>query len=240
MMSGHRSEFRSPPAGSGGRVLLPVAALVALAALGAGAAAPPIRLPLASGRVIYQVQHPMARGTSTVVWTEHGRRFRQDTVLTRANPVPSAMGAMEYRTWIIGDPEFAYVYAPSMGRLVQRVPIREINENLAPGSVPLGPATGKLLGRETLLGKPCEIRQVGEYRLWMWRQLPLRAETASRQLPRSAAVGPVLAQGLKVVATKLEPGYKPRPGAFKVDVSYTVADFKLPQRGVISTSPEVR
>src|SRR5262249_31592965 len=91
------------------------------------------------------------------------------------------------------------------------------------GSPFVGGSAGKLVGKGTVLGRPCEIRMMGtknpghEVKVWVWNGLPLRSE-----IP--------LPQGGKMTteATQVETAPKLSAALFKLPAGYTVKEFQMP------------
>jgi hypothetical protein len=99
---------------------------------------------------------------------------------------------------------------------------------------------GKLVGKATVLGKPCEIREStlnnrsmkARTRLWMWQSLPLRVESTMQVSGMPAGGGARRAANAHhqnhSVATKIDTSAKPSAAAFKVPAGYQVQDTKIP------------
>jgi hypothetical protein len=107
-----------------------------------------------------------------------------------------------------------------MGKQVLRMKMPKDGGGAGPTGVPIGGTkAGKVIGKATILGKPCEIRQIDTAKVWMWKGLALKMENQGGQgMPMS------------MTATKLEMPFKASPALFKVPAGYTVTD-KMPAMG---------
>jgi hypothetical protein len=82
-------------------------------------------------------------------------------------------------------------------------------------------AKGKVVGKETLLGKPCEIRSVGaggqegKVKVWLWKSLPLKLVASGQQ-----------GGGLTMIATKVESPVSLPSSLFRLPSGYQVKDFQ--------------
>jgi hypothetical protein len=82
---------------------------------------------------------------------------------------------------------------------------------------------GKLVGKATFLGKPCEIRVIGPsnpgggIKMWVWKGLPLRTEAALSQSGK-----------LTTEAFQIETTPKLSVALFRVPAGYQVKDFQPP------------
>jgi hypothetical protein len=191
---------------------LGVAACAAGSALGAPAAK---KMPFASGRVTYEMKSPMLNGSSKLSWIESGKKFRQDTKGT-AN---LGQRQMSMESWAISDGTHLYMHQPMLGKQVRRM---KIPKDAAHGpempGMPTGKNAGKVVGKGTVLGKPCEIRQVGSAKVWLWQGLMMKMETEG-------------AQSVRMVATKVETNAKLPATLFKVPSGYEIKDQELPAAG---------
>jgi hypothetical protein len=203
--------------------------LLLLTAGGVAAAAGP-KVPIPRGRVTYQVKHPMLGGTSTLVWAEGGKKFRQDSNLKFTMPPSAGTGGappaapQQVSSWIIGDGTWVYAHSSMMGRTVQRMKPGAGAAPGGPGAVPFTmdrESFGKVVGRATMLGKNCEIRQKDGVKVWLWESLPLRLEAAA---PAGASGPQAMAGGLSMLATRLESDYAAPASLFKVPAGMTVVD----------------
>jgi hypothetical protein len=193
---------------------LAVSALaVSLAPLSSPAA--PAKAGLASGRITYRFQSPMASGTSVLCWTDGGKRFRQE--MRGGSTGNRQMTMME--SWTIGDGTYLYIYQPQMGKAVMRAKMPKAGA--AGSGMPLlstDKKAGKVIGKGKILGKTCEIRQVNGAKIWTWNGLALKMEN------KGSAQSPAMT----MEATKLEPGVKLPASLFKIPGGYRVQDFQLP------------
>jgi hypothetical protein len=189
---------------------LALSAATSLAAAGAPAPAPKFGSP--TGRVVYKVSGPMMNGTSTLTWADSGARFRSDT----SGTISMGQQPMQMNTWTINDGKNLYVFQPMMGKQVMRMKMTKAQiQRLTGSTLGLGAAkAGKKIGKETVLGKSCDVYDLKQAKVWMYNGLPLRSETMA---------GP--AAGTKSIATKLELGARVAPTAFKIPAGYTVKDF---------------
>jgi len=178
----------------------------------------------ATGRVHYTMTSPMMSGTMTMAWIDHGKKFRQDTKMSAGGP--SGQKAMD--TWTVGDGTYVYTHRSMMGNQVMRM---RVPKSL--GANPLGPAmtpgsgkSGKVVGKGTILGHPCEIRVLGpggkggQAKIWTWKGMALRMETTGQQ-----------GSGLTMAATRVETAPSLSPDLFKVPAGYQVRDIQLPAGG---------
>ena len=212
-----RTEFPFPLPVFGLAVITLVGALAALSspALGAG-----VEAPLASGRVHYRMASPLMNGTTVLCWIDHGRKFRQDAQMS----IGSGGTTRQIQTWSLGDGSYVYSYQPMMGKQVLRLKARTGPGAAGPaGTMPFLVGGGKVVGKATLLGRPCEIRVMGAgnpgggMKMWTWRGLPLRTEV---DVPRGGKV--------TTEATQIETAPKLSPALFRVPAGYQVRDFKMP------------
>ena len=87
----------------------------------------------------------------------------------------------------------------------------------------VGSGTGTVVGKASVLGRPCEIRTFGPrsagptVKMWVWNGLPLRTEMT-------------LPQGGKMTteATQVEMAPKLSPSLFKLPAGYTVKEMQMP------------
>ena len=162
---------------------------------------------LPTGRVTYTITSPAVHGKTVLVWAGSGRKFRQEITGTVGTPGKTK----PMSGWTLCDGKFIYTHEQSMGKKVIR---QDLPKGGATGSIPmigLSKDVGTVVGKETLLGKPCEIREVGQARFSVWQNLPLKM----------IATG---AKGMSVtmVATKLEPNVNPSAATFQIPPGYSV------------------
>ena len=208
------------------------------AATAAGPKGTPIpRLPLPTGRVTYAVSHALMSGTSVLTWADGGKLFRQEAKLRVKQPGANGPVPTDISTTVLCDGKYVYTYNSQQGKTYRRMPVKDGQLPSASGTVPLSvdPKQTKLVGKGTVLGKPCEIREASRLRMWSWKGLPLKMEPA----PGNSGEGTfgALLNSLRVLATKLEPGVKPAVALFKVPAGYKVVDTKLPS-GVPGARPK--
>lgn len=193
-------------------------AAVSAPAAAAKASANVIDAPSPTGRITYDFKVAALGGTSLLTWAEGGKKFRQDITMSGTPPnAPAGTPPMTIQMWAFGDGTHVYSYQPLMGKQVFRMKMPKGGAATAPGSPgapPIGNLkNGKVIGKGTVLGKPCEIRQVGTSKIWMWKGLALKMENAGGQGPQ-----------MSMVATKLEMPFKAPASKFKVPAGYTVTD----------------
>jgi hypothetical protein len=214
-----RTEVRCLLAAFGLMVITLVGALAAPSrpALAAGNEAP-----MASGRVHYRMTSPMMNGTTVLSWIDHGHKFRQDALIS----IGSAGKKSQIQSWSLGDGTYLYSYQLTMGKQVLRLKPRRGPGAAGPaGTTPFLAGAGKVVGKATFLGKPCEIRVIGAgnpgggMKMWVWKGLPLRTEVTVRQGGK-----------LTTEATQIETAPKLSPALFRVPAGYQVRDFKMPAR----------
>lgn len=187
-------------------------------ALAAKASANAINAPSPTGRITYDFKVAALGGTSLLTWIESGKKFRQDITMT-GTPPNAAAGTppMTVQMWAFGDGKNVYSYQPMMGKQVFRMKMPKAGAKGAPGSPgtpPIGGMQGgKVIGKGTVLGKPCEIRQLGTSKIWMWKGLALKMENSGGQGPQ-----------MSMVATKLEMPFKAPASRFQVPAGYTITD----------------
>ncbi len=174
----------------------------------------------ATGRVHYTMTSPKMNGTMTMAWIDHGKRFRQETKMSVGQPGQQ----MTMDTWTLGDGRYLYSHQPMLGKQVMRMPMPK-----GAGASPMGPTPfpstvgGKVVGKATLLGHPCEIRAMGQggnrgqVKAWVWKGMPLRVETAG---PQGGA--------MVLVATQVETAPHLSAESFKVPAGYEIRDMKMP------------
>lgn len=177
---------------------------------GAAIAAPagPNGFPLPTGRVTYSINSRLVHGKTVLVWAGSGRRFRQD-ITGSAGPKGETK---PMQGWTICDGKFIYTHEQSMGKQVVK---QDLPKGGPAGSIPMigmSNGVGTVVGKETLLGKPCEIREVGKSRISVWQNLPLK-------MVADAPGG----QSFTMVATKLEPNFKVNDGTFRLPAGFTVS-----------------
>lgn len=190
--------------------------LLALAAAPPGTAEPKFKF--ATGRVTYKMTSPMMSGTTVLSWIENGKKFRQDLTGT------ATQSSMTLKTWSLCDGAWLYSKPAVAGNQVLRMKLPKDAKQMATSGMPFiaaGKEQGKLVGKATLLGKPCEIRQIQSVKLWIWEGLPLKMESGA-------------AQGMQVsmVATKVETPAKLSASLFELPPGSKVTDFQMPAGGM--------
>ena len=195
--------------------LIPTALLVALSSTAAfSAPAAPAKPAFASGRVTYSLNGGMMKGTQVLMWTGGGKQFRQEMKGTASQ----GQQQMKIESWSIIDGGFAYSHSSQMGKRVVRMKLpKQLQGNGMSGMLGGAGLTGKVVGKGTAAGKPCEIRQTPTGKVWVWQGLPLRAEVK---------MGPT--QQMTMVATRVEPNVKLSPKLFSVPSGYQVVDQPMP------------
>jgi hypothetical protein len=163
-----------------------------------------------SGRITYKFSAGNVSGTSVLVWTENGKRFRQDTSGTSKQ---SAKGPQKIVSWTIGDGNNIYMHQSTMGKQVMRIPLPKT------GTSPISAPGGKTVGKGTVLGRPCEIRQVGPGKVWVWKGIALKNE----QTGGGAT--------MVMEATAIQTPARNAPELFKVPAGYTIKDSTVPAHG---------
>lgn len=201
-----------------------------LAAKAKSKPAPTPSMPSATGRVTYSFNVTPLSGTSLVTWTDGGKKFRQDMKMSGTAPgAPAGASLTNVEMWMIGDGTHIYSHQAMMGKQVLRTKLPKGGAGAGPTGLPLGGKTaGKLIGKATILGRPCEIRQVETAKIWMWKGLALKMENQGGQ-----------GMAMSMTATRLEMPYKASPTLFKVPAGYTVTD-KMPAMGGGGAAPPVR
>jgi hypothetical protein len=206
-----------------------IAALSLLTASGRTLLAAGVSAAPATGRVHYRMSSPMMNGTTVISWIDHGHKFRQDSHMSiGATASKSAM-----QTWSIGNGADVYTYQPALGKQVLHMKVSKGKGSAGPiGGTPfVGNSTGKVIGKATVMGRPCEIRAIGArgsgpaVKMWVWNGLPLRTEMT-------------LPQGGKMTteATQVETAPKLAPALFKLPAGYTVKEFQMPA-GALGAPP---
>jgi len=181
--------------------------------------------PSPTGRITYAFKVATMEGTSLLTWAEGGKKFRQDISMSGTPPnAPSGTPPLTMQMWAFGDGKNVYSYQPMMGKQVIRMKMpKGGGAPGTPGAPPIGALKGgKVVGKETILNKPCEIRLVGNSKIWMWKGLALKMENSGGQGPQ-----------MSMVAKKLDMPFNSPASKFKVPAGYTVTD-KLPSLGGMS------
>lgn len=196
------------------------------------------KFPTPTGRISYKMAGGSISGTSSLIWADSGKKFRSDANLTMgapgaragaAKPGGAAMAGAPMsgtlKQWTIADGKFLYVHLPMQGQVVSRIPQtpERLKQATSGAAVPLaGGDKGKVIGKGTVLGKPCEIRESGNFKMWMWKGLPLKMEMMNQGM------------NLTIIATKVEAPAKVAATAFKVPSGYQIVDQKpgTPAAGV--------
>jgi hypothetical protein len=150
-------------------------------------------------------------------------------------------------TWTIFDGKALYIATPGPNGPTNRVMRMKLPPNylqqMMSGALPGMPGaaasgqSGKVVGRATLLGKPCVIRLVNtptprgnaRVKVWMWQNLPLRTEVAmkpSAPAEGGFAIPPI---NLTMLATKLDLASKPSAALFKLPTGIQIRDIEPPR-----------
>jgi outer membrane lipoprotein-sorting protein len=200
------------------RFALPAAVLAAATLAPAAAQAPGMKFP--TGRISYKLTNSLMNGTSTFAWVESGKKFRQDMKAKMTNQGKT----MDVSTWVIYDGKNIYTHNPMMGQTVQRMKVTpEMAKSMANGGIPMASAPkslGKVLGKGTVAGKPCNVHALGDKgagKIWVWENVPLKMEVTLGQ-----------AGAMKMEATKVETGVSLPATYFKVPKGMNVTDFQRP------------
>jgi hypothetical protein len=189
-------------------------ALAATAGAVAAQSQAPVKLPSASGQITYKMSGPAINGTTTLSWIENGKKARNDVKATAAQPGQQ----FSLDGWTITDGTNVYIHNGMLGNQVMRMKITSNDPSSllgfgAPGAG--GKAnSGKVVGKATILGKPCEIREMQGTKAWLWQGLPLKIE----------ATGQGQAQSMTLQATKINTTVKLSPAMFKVPAGLKVID----------------
>jgi hypothetical protein len=202
--------------------MIPVVAaslLGPVAVPGAAAPAADKKTP-ATGRVHYRMNSPIVSGTMVMTWINHGKKFRQDMKLS----VGQQGKQTTINSWTLTDGGYLYTYQPQMGQQVMRM---KMPKSMAGGTFGLpSPGTagsGKVVGKGTVLGRPCQVHLVGaggksgQAKVWIWKGMPLKMEANGPQ-----------GQGMSLIATRVETAPKIAMGDFKVPAGYQVRDVQAP------------
>lgn len=184
-------------------------------------AADPQKFQSASGRVTYKLTSTVMNGTNTMMWTDFGKRFRQDT----SAKVTAQGKTMDMTSWVISDGKNVYMHGPMQGQTVMKMKV-DPKEIAARGGLNMMSAPknlGKSLGKATIAGKECEIREMPKGatgKIWIWQNMPLKMEL-------SGANG----VGMTMEATKVETPVNLPASLFQVPAGMKVQDFQTPARG---------
>lgn len=184
-------------------------------------AADPQKFQSASGRVTYKLSSRVMNGTNTMMWTDFGKRFRQDT----SAKVTAQGRTMDMTSWVISDGKNVYMHGPMQGQTVMKMKV-DPKQIAARGGLNMMSAPknlGKALGKATIAGKQCEIREMpkgANGKIWIWQNLPLKME-----LTDASGVG------MTMEATKVETPVNLPANLFQVPAGMKVQDFQMPARG---------
>jgi hypothetical protein len=176
--------------------------------------------------------------TITMTWADYGNRFRQDSQMHMG----SGARAMNMNSWSIYDGKAMYVAVPGQDRRVLRmkVPKNFLSQITTGGMGGLGvnSQATKVVGRGTVLGKPCEIRVSSantaygstKAKIWMWQGLPLRTEMAmtfkkAKGKPARGQMANMPPMNIATVATQLNTNVRPAATLFRLPSGYTVQDM---------------
>ncbi|MFN3652411.1 MAG: hypothetical protein ACK47B_22780 [Armatimonadota bacterium] len=163
--------------------------------------------PLAAetGRVTYRFQGPGGAGSSVFAWTERGARYRQE------------LGSASAPETVVGHGADFWMLHPHT-KTAQHARLKPGDLWMNADSMPhVTPATGAGIpvGQGTVLGRPCEIRQLHTIRVWFWEGIPLRMERApDSKLP------PV-----SLVATRVETPLTLSGEQFQIPPGYTATEL---------------
>jgi hypothetical protein len=190
-----------------------------------------VQFPFPSGKVTYKLSSLGGAGTGALSWMESGHKFRQDTrmVLKQGDRTIPVDG------WMMYDGTYLYTHQAMMGKNVYRSKPGKPGTSLGMG-LPMvsGNNMGKVVGKDTVLGKPCEVRQsdirIGKLKIWTWKNLPLKMHID----PARESAPPVDA-----VATALTPA-KVAASQFKLPAGYTVVGPGTPGAARMGARPGKR
>ncbi len=206
-------------------------------------AAPATRFPTNSGMVKYHMTMGGQMAISndiTMTWASGGARFRQDSLMHM-----NARGrAINIQSWTIFDGQALYMAMPNgmPGQVQNRkvamrmtMPVNYL-ERMATGRVPgiENAGAGRIVGRGTVLGKPCTIRVLpirypqmhGQVKMWMWQNLPLRTETSMMMTLRGKPQNVTMT----MAATQLNTNIQPSPSLFRLPAGYQVQNMSALQK----------
>ena len=160
-------------------------------------------------------------GTITMLWSNSGARFRQDSSLRIG-----AGGGMNLKTWTIFDGKSLYVAMPPMpgsagaGTRVMRMKLPPNALASMPGSIGMP----GMSGLNAAQGK-------GRFKLWMWQSLPLRADIQMLVNPRGRRGAPgATSVRVSMRATSLNTSARPSPALFRLPAGSQVQDVRAPAR----------
>jgi len=208
------------------RLHLPIAAIAAsVFASSSVNAAPASKFKSPTGRVTYKLSSPMMNGSTTLSWMENGKKFRQDMsgeVVRPSQPGQPPAHGMQIKTWTLSDGVNIYSKQP-MNDSILRIKIPKDKKGISPSPLmPTGLDTAKVVGKETLLGKQCQIRQIqaqgNAVKVWIWDGVPLKMQSSGQQ-------------SMSMVATKVEVPARLDAAKFKLPAGAKVQDFNLPTGG---------
>lgn len=173
----------------------------------------------ASGKITYKITGAL-NGSMTMSWMNNGRKLRQD--ISGTMKMAASQGGtkpMPLKTWVIYDGKDLYTANPMVANTALKMSASSGGAMMAGGPGALGqPIKGKLVGKGTVAGKPCQIRQQPQGKVWVWSSLPLKFEAT--QEPKST-----------MVATSISTTHKPPASKFAVPKGFTIQEFNMPQAG---------
>lgn len=194
------------------------ALLVASAAALPGASKAPAKggtkLPVPACRITYKTTGTMASGTMLLAWTADAQKFRYE-MKGIAGPEKKPLAI-----WSVYDGTALTFGAKGQKQAMRIKGPKEQTAGMAPGLKQMlgaanqAQAKGKVVGKETILGKPCEIRQINRTRVSLWSGVPLRVKSRNEK-----------GQTVEAVATKVEAFPKFAAGYFKAPAGYQIMDF---------------
>lgn len=200
--------------------------------------ATPARFPTANGTIKYRMtmggKMPMNSNIS-MTWTNYGARFRQDSqIRMNAGGKQTTMNS-----WSFYDGKALYSLFPRVpgapggavgNKTVMRMKMPEnYLSQMLMGNAQVVAGRGRLAGRGTILGKPCEIRVTsfnyptykGQAKIWTWQKLPLRSEISMN----IKMGGGMQNMKMSMVATQLNTAVKPSPSLFRLPAGYKVQEM---------------
>jgi hypothetical protein len=154
-------------------------------------------------RITYKTAGPVDSEQLVVSWTDGGKKFRGDRTGELGVPI----------AWYLGDGAYYYIHQRKMGKRVLRAKLPARPRGAAIPVLPQLP-NGKRVGNGEALGRPCEIREANDQRLWLWKGIPLKHEVRS-----NGGWVPAL------VAFRVESAPKFAPDFFRLPAGYAVKDL---------------
>lgn len=207
-------------------VLGSAAAVVLLASsLPGRAAAQKFQFP--TGRITYKLTSSMMNGTTTLHWSDFGKKFRQEM-----SAKMNAQGrTMDLSNWVIYDGAHIYMHNPMMGKQVVRMKVTPDMNKVSGPNMPMLAAPknlGKAVGKATIAGKPCAVHQLpapAKGKIFVWRNLPLKMQLTGGQM------------SMTMEATKVETGVPVPARLFRIPGGMQIKDFQPPKGAPAGRKP---